>query len=131
MIWYAIMSYFNFAFLNFAFSKFWVFENFVNFGYTLFVTRNILFHTTILSLAYIFLPSTLKCQAPFSVFRLVNSNFVTRFLEIVTKCSILFCSRFSPLSKTRRPFVMILPVRGATASTSDVGVMSGILDIGT
>jgi len=33
--------------------------------------------------------------------------------------------------KTRRPFLIILHVRGATAAASDVGVMSGMHDIGT
>jgi len=40
-------------------------------------------------------------------------------------------SKFSPLSTKRRPFLMIFPVQGAIASASDVGVMSGIHDIGT
>jgi len=37
----------------------------------------------------------------------------------------------SPLSKTQRPFFMILPVQCATAFASDVDVMSGMPDIDT
>jgi len=46
-------------------------------------------------------------------------------VELNTKCSIPFCSKFYPLS--RRPLLIILTVRGATAATSDVTAMWSIL----
>jgi len=55
--------------------------------------------------------------------------------------SIPFCSKLFPLSKHKGSFLIILPVQGSfliilpvqgvTAAASDVGVVSGIHDIGT
>jgi len=42
-----------------------------------------------------------------------------------------FVANFLLFQKTRRQLLLILPVRGATASASDVCVMSGMPDIGT
>jgi len=44
---------------------------------------------------------------------------------------VYYTVKFYPPSKTRRPFLMILLVRGITTAASDVGVMSDMPDIGT
>jgi len=59
--------------------------------------------------------------------------------KFATKWYISFCvyakpiarNRQSPLSKTRQPFLIILPIRGATGAANDVGIMSDIPDNGS
>jgi len=41
-----------------------------------------------------------------------ESQHILLRVNLNTKCSIPFSGKFSPLSKTRSPFFIILPVRG-------------------